>query len=970
MNLINRQNLTRLAFIWVIYFMPILTFVLGMSYYNSVKLELQRNAFFSQSEQIAGEAPDFCSNQVFWTNLLIKISRESYLYENFKQNIEQQLALQNQKAAWVYKEENGPGSQIFFSENLQQYKNREWKKVLSLLNIHLRKGRSDLTLVQDNYVRKFFGPHLQLKKAKSMSTFNSKGLLVTDFMSKYPLFWAMSDRSKTIIVLLPPEVENKKQGVNEFLRRYQDRNKVFIVTPEKSYGNTSEFSTSQLQQLKRVLQNSSEKVLLFGKYLVYGETLPERNFLITAFKCELHDVAKSAMLMAVLLAFIFLIIFRSVSLDALTGRIKVKVIIFAFIGCSNILPLVILGFFAGQYLDQKRQVMIEEKRVEAVRFIRMIEDGFRQEVGVHPRKARKIFESYFDQLKNREMTLDTARKMHKELIDIRIDFNIISSQTMPILARLGFFTGKNFKILVDRDEAKDTPQKLVDLTAKIGGAFLSYWNQVTISQQTLTELELVSDMVAQKPIEQSMHTLVEIVDQIGNFGFGAVANPSIAMVFSINSPDKADYVAVFQMSVFGPARDYLNRIQPVRLANAYGMNVLFTNKNEYYDVRDFENFENPQEILKIFERLKDYPPMKAETTKIENKDFLYAGFRSNQMININMVAFYPLEEIHRKLKAEEHDLMKLFGVNLLTVILVSLFFAQNLLLPVKYLNEGTHAIDARDFSHRLPELGNDEFGRMAHIFNDALEDLQEMSVARVVQQSLFPSGKIETGCFELFGKSVTLADLGGDYFDYFEIDSEHFGAILGDVAGHGVGAAMIMAMAKSATLNLKDVLNQPIELTTRLHNLIYKTKTKKQKKIMTFQYLQVNKVDATVKYCNAGGCNPFLVNGKTAKVEEIILPAAALGAFKKGKFNEMNIEFEPGDVMVLYTDGIVEARNKAGEEIGYPRYKEILLKNWDQDPGVFYNNVVADYQEWLGSEPPQDDLTMIFLSLPVKSGLS
>ncbi|EKD82176.1 MAG: serine phosphatase, partial [uncultured bacterium] len=159
---------------------------------------------------------------------------------------------------------------------------------------------------------------------------------------------------------------------------------------------------------------------------------------------------------------------------------------------------------------------------------------------------------------------------------------------------------------------------------------------------------------------------------------------------------------------------------------------------------------------------------------------------------------------------------------------------------------------------------------------------------------------------------------------------------------------MIMAMAKSAILNSTDFFKSPARLVSRLNNLVYSTKNRKQKKIMTFQYLMVNKQARSATYANAGGCNPFLVNGRTGKVSELALPGAVLGAFKKGDFREMEISFVPGDALVFYSDGIVEARNLAGEEIGYERFKDMLLKNWSTDCEQYYNSMAAEYQHWLG----------------------
>jgi sigma-B regulation protein RsbU (phosphoserine phosphatase) len=97
---------------------------------------------------------------------------------------------------------------------------------------------------------------------------------------------------------------------------------------------------------------------------------------------------------------------------------------------------------------------------------------------------------------------------------------------------------------------------------------------------------------------------------------------------------------------------------------------------------------------------------------------------------------------------------------------------------------------------------------------------------------------------------------------------------------------------------------------------------------------------------------------------EISFPAPVLGAFKKSKFSETQLSIKPGTAVVFYTDGIVEATNAKGEEIGYEGFKKILLESYDQNAEAFYQNVYSKYLEWLGEIPPQDDLTLVFLVNP------
>lgn len=963
MKMIDRSKITFIALLWVVLGMPVTAVYLAMEYYNSIRFDLVKSQFFAQSEQLAGEVPAFSDNETFWTNALNQTVGKDGSAEKLFKNLEKLFEKLNQSAEFAVW--NKGSQKIKLSQGLKKKKNIDWSETGSLLYRLLTVESSELSIVDEFKLRRIFGPHFQLKRIKDGQLVNRSGFIYTDFQGLNPLFWARHINGNSVFVLLPPSVSIKNTGLREFFQKNGERNKIGLMSKDRIYRNFGEFTNIELQKIKKVFGNSTEKIIYQQNRLIYGETLPQNYFFLRVLEYNPVASGKISALFAVSLIFLLVIVFRSFPVALMSNRLKVKTTVFALIGFSNIFPLVTLAFFTNQYLEQKLQVLIDKKRTEAIAMIRQFEESFTSHIRKYPAIASKIMSSAIPDLRKAGLDIDLSRKLHSMLVKNKIDFNIIASQTMPVLSRKGLLQNKKGLFpLLPKNHVEEVPTKLIELAGKVGGAYLSFWNEIPISQHSLTEAELVADMVFQKPIDESLHMIVEICDNIGYFGFGSVVTPSFAEVLSLHEPDKGDYICIYQFSNSGHAKEFNVVNQSSRFGNDYGIKIIGTIRNEFNKER-FAPFEISDKLKSIFNRLKDYPPVKAEVTNLSGKDWIYVGYRSHEIEDHDFVAFYPLQEIKNKLEVEKKDLGRLLLANLFIVLIIAFFFSQTLLNPLGFLEDGTHAIDARNFSYRLPVMGEDEFGRMAQVLNSAIADLEDLSVARVVQQSLFPSSGIDAGDFDLFGKSVTLADLGGDYFDYFDIDQKSLGVVLGDVAGHGVGAAMIMAMAKSATLNSKDYLNRPVDLVLRLHDLIYRTKTKKQKKIMTFQYLLVDRHDSIVKFCNAGGCNPYLVNGPAGKVEEIILPAAALGAFKKGKFSEKQINFVPGDVLVLYTDGIVEARNSAGEEIGYSRFQEILLRNWNANSEKFYRAVVDEYLVWLGNEPPQDDLTMIFLSRPV-----
>ncbi|OGK08824.1 MAG: hypothetical protein A2W80_01590 [Candidatus Riflebacteria bacterium GWC2_50_8] len=130
---------------------------------------------------------------------------------------------------------------------------------------------------------------------------------------------------------------------------------------------------------------------------------------------------------------------------------------------------------------------------------------------------------------------------------------------------------------------------------------------------------------------------------------------------------------------------------------------------------------------------------------------------------------------------------------------------------------------------------------------------------------------------------------------------------------------------------------------------------------MTFQYLCFDKSSGIGKYANAGGCSPVLVCPESASTSEITLSGPVLGGFKNSKFSEIELKMQPGQALVLYTDGIIETKNPDGAEIGYERFNEWLLKHYSVDAAAYYHAVYNEYLIWLTGGDAQDDLTLIMM---------
>ncbi|PKL44211.1 MAG: hypothetical protein CVV41_06135 [Candidatus Riflebacteria bacterium HGW-Riflebacteria-1] len=950
-----------LSLFFIAFVMPVLIFSAGYRYLSRANLELEERSLLRRSEPAAANLDASLNNGSFWCLQLNEVFTNASDVKDFQAGVASLSARHDQKLRYVVW---STASSDLYSNFSVAARRSEWMEAGRVIRTIYSSPGDQVRMLDGFLLKKLLGPHIHGKRLYETFKPVRPRILETDFAMKHPLVWVNSRREFTAMVLLPPAILKKRHGITAFFKQFASTEKngdeFALLSGTKLYSNSS-LSAAEINNLKDRFLKTGIKVVFSVQRLVFGEQLSDGSFFMVARAVKSSHTAKAEGLFALGLLFFLLLFIRSCPLNRLSGRLRINTAIYLFIGLSNILPLFLLMFFTSQYLAQKHQVLIDDKRAESVRFIQLLEQQFQNEIERFPGKVSAIVDSFAGELAQYSLTREIAERIHGRLAGQNLIFHLIASNSQQILTTDGFYSDRKF-VPLGKIQYKLEFARIDELMMKMGSCYLAFCNKTPVSQKTLTETELVADTLFRKPVDEAMHVFVELTGKIGSLGFGAYSRPSFVNILAVNSPGYGDYLGLYQYNVEKNALDFLNACRRERMANSAGLKVVFARGETVY-LDGVASFSNVEEISRVFNRQTEYPPLSAEVITLDGKDWICTGFQSSVIKGHGLIALYPVEEIDKKLGREKSDLIMLFAINLLIVFAIAFFFSHMLLGPVKWLEEGTRAINSRDFAYRLPDLGNDEMGRMARIFNEAVTDFEELSVARVVQQQLLPQGKIDTGRFDMFGRSTTLADLGGDYLDYFEIDAESFAAILGDVAGHGVGAAMIMAMAKSAILNSTDYFKAPARLVSRLNNLIYSTKTRKQKKVMTFQYLMVNKLSHTATYANAGGCNPFLVNGKTGKVVEVALPAAALGAFRKGDFREMEICFAPGDALVLYSDGIVEARNLAGEEIGYERFKSMLLKNWSHDCEQFYNSMAAEYQHWLGGVEPQDDMTMLIVCL-------
>jgi len=235
---------------------------------------------------------------------------------------------------------------------------------------------------------------------------------------------------------------------------------------------------------------------------------------------------------------------------------------------------------------------------------------------------------------------------------------------------------------------------------------------------------------------------------------------------------------------------------------------------------------------------------------------------------------------------------------------------------------------------------------------------EELAVAQKIQQTLLPRGGMQAPGLDVFGVSVPCDETSGDYFDYIRRPGGRLAFVVGDVSGHGIGAALLMSTARALLHAFAAVESPPAEVITRLNRFL--SDDVETGKFMTLFYGEVNLRDRTLHYVRAGHNEPVIYRRAKDTFEELAEGGIALAMMDDFEFESTGpIALEKGDILFMYTDGIVEAMSAAREPFGIGRIEDILRANRDLTAKDIVERVRSAVRQHTGTDRREDDLTLV-----------
>jgi serine phosphatase RsbU (regulator of sigma subunit) len=238
---------------------------------------------------------------------------------------------------------------------------------------------------------------------------------------------------------------------------------------------------------------------------------------------------------------------------------------------------------------------------------------------------------------------------------------------------------------------------------------------------------------------------------------------------------------------------------------------------------------------------------------------------------------------------------------------------------------------------------------------------EEIEYARKIQASMLPQGAPDFAWLDFSAASLAATEVGGDYYDYFHLSPSRLAVVVADVAGHGLASGLLISGVRSCLYLLEDDLAAPAAVFDRLNRMVRRTGTKRT--YVTMSLAVIDRPPGELLLTCAG--HPPLLHWQaaTGEIAEVGRGALPLGTGLAPHFEPERRPVAAGDLLLLYTDGLIEARNERSQEYGDERLKRALARAAGRSAREVRDSILSDLANFKGNSEQADDITLVLARL-------
>jgi hypothetical protein len=568
-------------------------------------------------------------------------------------------------------------------------------------------------------------------------------------------------------------------------------------------------------------------------------------------------------------------------------------------GLAGLLPLLFLLVFTRSYLRQSREDALSQMRETLNSRVKSIDERF---------------DEYLQRLEVR------LNRHWQQLPATQATVTLPLVQTLKKTAQLladaeGFLYDRQGKLVRRSAPFPASSRGGVKILESLSRTILATRNREPVP----AHLDIVGVLLETLPF--SRNPLFEILRQLQRIAEYSWANDQSVSYLTtlLNSSGTSEYLVILFTSRARLYRSFLLNELRYATPGRAGADLMAYHVPKNQWIRRPGRRSPP--LYWLVQKLRAFPDDGGGEFWYAGRRYWATGLQSARFPEFCLLGVTPLDVFQEQ---ERRALALVIGFVLCLagfVLFCGKSLASALLQPLTEIDRGIRGLRARDFSVRLEATTQDEMGDLVQTMNRTLAGMAELEVAKKIQDFFLPAGTVALGDWAAHGRTVQMAGLGGDYFEIKPLPPTHLLAFLGDVSGHGVPAALIMAMAK---VLVEDGCSRPPDLPQLARSLNTVILSNFRRKwMMTGMFILIDTDSHRVCLLNAG--HPQALHIRHGEVfQEWGRPGFPLGVRAEPDYPPDEFVLEAGDTLIVFSDGLLEAHQPDGEPIGTTRLRATL----------------------------------------------
>ena len=329
--------------------------------------------------------------------------------------------------------------------------------------------------------------------------------------------------------------------------------------------------------------------------------------------------------------------------------------------------------------------------------------------------------------------------------------------------------------------------------------------------------------------------------------------------------------------------------------------------------------------------------------------------------------------IQNKIAESRLRLLLLGAIFWVVGIAASVLMAQFIVKPINILSEGAKVVGEGNLDHQLPDLGEDELGKLARQFNAMTDGLkvaekakaeslvfnEQLKQAQEIQEGMNPNYFLKEKGYQVKGFTRAAKGVGGDYFDFHKLEDGKLAALISDVSGKSISASLVMVIIKTVVSTFFKIFKEVrSDIITKTINRVMCGETHIDK-FATFFFVIFDPTTKELEFTNGGHGPLFLYRAKDNICTLTTLPGLPMGIDEDNEYSLAKISLNSGDMVVFFTDGINEARDPEKNEYGNIRLGEKIVELSDKSAEEIVDNLVKDLDGFMQDADQHDDMTLV-----------